>query len=933
MDPEPEDYMYDIFKDFFEEPKPEPEDYMEDIFIDFFGEPEPEPEDFMDNIFIDFNEEPEPEYEPISRRLNVNNYGNLIERLEVILETNPEYEQLFFTLRINYHLLGNKDLVRIHDTRDEGNVRNMQQMRLRDIINLLYEEVNQLMEMYNCNLIDDDDDQEREMVRNLEYAILTEVIPEFGRGSKDYNMTVMLSNRIYSIEFPNSRITCVLKSVAAYLNIPATSALIKNTPIKGKTFEEVKAYLEGKFFINIKIAQTIKTLEYDLQRRNERDVLLFSRNGHVGYLKRFDFLPEKKKVVYKLPSYALKLKSIIVGYDCEFGYRLVDGKHVPMKTNLVCAVIKIGDQYIEKTWKSFSRFIYYLEEMGLRYSSDVYCYAHNAQKIENVFVLKELVALKGWETTDVYNFVGRKIKSYSYKIVHGNNVFKINLMDTLCYVKDNLDNISKAFNLSTPKGHADWPEDMTQEDKNTWYLNKNWSIFNKKDVEYCMNDSKIVLELVEVLNKFVVATFKEQICKIYDNAETGVELDSLWTLNKASIASICRSIFHNLYPNILNDADEASVFKTTFFGGRNECFFIGQTPPDKRVSTIDINSSYPYQMSKGFAGEHVAVHRNHVTNKLDTSLYEGKRWLAFMVVSYKTPMKYPLLAVYNAGKLLFPNIMSPRLVSIWDVEYEAIKDNLNIHEIFHVSEFNETNFSNEINTLVQLKTTTKDPAERQFAKIMMNSIYGISGMDSYRQIKTLAKNDSVETFAASSISYDFIQTRAFDDFVWLTYKKFSKVNASFQVASSITAQARLHLWNMIMRLDSLGLTPLYCDTDSVMFLHDPDRDYFSDLSSHLDQKQLGMWDVETYDNMRVITNKVYVYNVGCGEKIKFKGLNASDLEHVNSDLMVPNAKFNVSGTKVGADLNIHNYNIEKSFTFTYNKGLIGPDGFVSPFII
>lgn len=978
-----------------------------------------ESEGDFDEFMTDQDRENIDIHNPTRRRLNVRTYEDLINRLSTILFINPNLEHNYFTLRINYRLLGatNPDGSSIFRVQNDLE-RRFTNVRIRDMINHLKEDVQRLEERYNVHLvqkgnklvmdvngIDEENSEEYDLQHNLQYAILSVENGQFGKGNKNYNFVFHDNKKLYSVIFPSTRNKCLVKCVYEELGRKESDKFFKNTRFRDMSFEAQKIAIKSHLGIDVVISQSLETLKYDLSMKKENEIVLFARDKHVGRI--IEGVPEYKETIrkYALPKYAESNKIIKVGYDCEFSY---DSDGIPKKSNLVCAAFIYKKDNFDKSFQSFRNFIIFLEEYAVAKQTDVYCYAHNAQKVENVFVLQELVKMKDLKQTVVYNFSGNKIRSYNYTVsqkiyyeedgVTKSRMQHYNLYfyDTLCYAKNSLDKIAKMFQLLTTKGHNDWPlmkngdrGFINDEEKNLWYRNKKWSINNKNDVDYCLSDARIALELAFKMDSFIKEIFDEDLQLIYKrfNKQKREEYENdksnkkpfmpvyyspknIWTMNKASMASVCRSIFHVLYKDILNTNEEASIFKTMYYGGRNECFFIGDTPIGKKVYTIDVNSHYPNEMREGFAGKFVHsvqkkqrlidinyVLRNAARNKL--------RWCAYIRLRYKEKMRYPLLAVFKNGKLLFPNIMNTTLVPIWDVEYEAIKNNLIIESIEYVAFFKPCSFAKQIDKLAKIKTETKDPAMRAFSKIMMNSVYGIAGMDSYRPVKELVKrtpipleeeiieeeeivedssdeieNDEIDKFDNDNLNFnrctsDFFISSGFDGYDWYMYRTFSNVNSSFQAASSITAQARLKLWQLIMFAVSKGYKPIYCDTDSVMMIqqkisNEPFEITFADF---LHQTEIGKWDVEYHDNMKILTNKAYAYIDSDGTKIKCKGVNASAISSIKIENLIPNMSCDVSGVRVTKQLTIEPYVQTKTFSFEYKKGIVTKNGDVIPYEI
>lgn len=895
------------------------------------------PETIEEPEEVDPIDESEEEFTGVVK-LNVNSYARLIYRLETYLESNPDLEYVFFSLRIVYELLGDRTKRRVTEERY------LQNMRIRDMFNILKEDARRLEEIYDAILLDFDNEDLN--TKNLKGAYLTKFLPKFGKGDKNFNMILFRNNELWSVIFPDTINKCVINCVYDYLGKSKTDRFFKNTNFKKLKFDEMCELIKEKLNKNIIIAQTLETIDKDIENYDSNTIYLYGRDGHVGYLKKGveEFTIQKRK--QKIPNFGRTGNSIMCGYDCEYSY---DDDGQPEKSNLVCAVYRIDDHIIEKSFDSFDKFIMYTEMLAYGRRRHVNCYAHNAQKVENPFVLQDIVRMKELNTTEIYNFSGNKIKSYSYNIYEtinkGKNkekfVYKINFFDTLCYMKDTLDNISQTFNLETSKGHEDWPMIYSQSYLDSWYRNKKWSIKDPKDVTYCMNDSKIVLEFVYEFNEYAKKMYGKYLKDIYNkyNLENpddiqDLDIDHIWFLNKASLPAILRAIFHNLHKQILNTSEDASLFKTAYYGGRTECFFVGETDPDKKVYVMDINSSYPYQMINGFAGEYkrdlidYCSETTTIDYIIDTAKKNKLRWLAFAVLKYKSPMKRPLLAVCKDHKLIFPNIINPTLVPIWDCEYEAIKDNLDIISIEHACGFAEQSFNHELSAIADLKKTTRIPAEKAFAKLNLNSCYGILGMDNYRPIKKLVDKNSIDYFESS----DFVVSEGFDQYKWIQSRQFTKVDAAFQSASSITAQARLHLWRMFQFVDECGHKLLYCDTDSVMFESSSSVPMIeNEFRRFLHSSEFGYWDFEHHQQMKIFTSKVYYYKDDNEFKIKFKGLN--NIGNINANDIIKNCEFKTSGTRVTKKLTIEVYEIIKKFTLEYNKGIVEKTGNVIPFEI
>lgn len=899
----------------------------------------------------DTEEEEEEEVELVSRRIPITNYRELREELEDLLRLNPNWEHKLFNLRIRYRLRGNNELIRI--TTENPEERRLQNQRLRDIINNLLTEENQLEERYGNPDEDLDDDLGRE---NLIDATLVEIIGDF-RGGFEAVKIIEIDKKLYSIFYYNTRQKCLIDSVYSYLNLKKTDRLFKNTNFSKLSFEEIKKLIKTKFNLEVKISQDIKTLEFDFKNKKENEILLHALDSHVGYLKEgIDkdlFYPLKPVLNYKEAmnklnnSYRLLDEIMIVSYDCEYEY--LDG--IPQEPNLVVAKFFIF-KLLNKTmiFNSFKRFVTALEELVLKYKKETYCYGHNACKVETAFVVKELVRRKKYEEITFQNVLGNLIKSYRNSFYYttintktkkkSKNYINVYYFDTVNFVSGTLEEVAKSFNLKTCKGHVSWPENFSKKDKDAWYMNKKWDYKNKDDIEYTSNDVNIVFEFVLEFNKILLKTHLKYIEQLYDQIErTRDYKDELiqrkykeiknplrvFLLSKPSLSGINRNIILTKYRRILNTPYQAALYKNHYYGGRSEAFKIGTF---NNVIGKDINSAYPYVMNKlGVAGQLLYFFSEPSLEEFNHSvnLFMGDEkylWNAIVVLKYTKEFKFPLIPVCRSGKLIFPNIKNYTVVNLWNFEYEAIKDFIKIKKCLTLSIF-EKIYINEIEELYEIKKNAEDPLLRKVSKLNLNTMYGVSGMDNYRIQKKLLKQEKIQEVFKMNNSINIYG--GFDDFKWVNYHKYCKLDSIFQMASSITARARFYLWEHIIKLDNLGCDILYCDTDSIYFI-DKLKNY---EKNKFIGKNLGEWDEEFYNEMKIFTIKAYSLD----NKLYFKGINKNDLENVDISKIKKDFVFKVHGNKLTKQLQIQIYEINKKFTLNYNKGVVDSFGVVKPFDI
>jgi len=193
--------------------------------------------------------------------------------------------------------------------------------------------------------------------------------------------------------------------------------------------------------------------------------------------------------------------------------------------------------------------------------------------------------------------------------------------------------------------------------------------------------------------------------------------------------------------------------------------------------------------------------------------------------------------------------------------------------------------------LLERDKIVKNVGLRSLAKLCLNSLWGRLGMKDNKS-KTEYVN-SPERFNELLLSGKYF-VNSFDlfsdDIMAVQYKfeaEFADINASTNVviAAFTTSLARLHLYKF---MEKLGKNLLYCDTDSVVFVHKPGDflpptgNYLGDLTSELEPD-------EWINSFASLGPKCYGYVTNKGKtltKVKGHTINGTTKEQLNFNNMI-----------------------------------------------
>ena len=371
--------------------------------------------------------------------------------------------------------------------------------------------------------------------------------------------------------------------------------------------------------------------------------------------------------------------------------------------------------------------------------------------------------------------------------------------------------------------------------------------------------------------------FKGKVFKSPDSDKTDYEY-----LSKNKWWSTTKEIKSNFTDNHLSYIDIENKIRASYFGGRTEVFKPHLKPDNEKIVGyhMDVNSLYPSQMiDKPFPISAPIVISDEEDIEFKFSTWQRHRGgLGFIrAIIFIPKCKIPPLPV-KVGKLVFP---CGYVEGTWtyDELYHAIeKYNVKVIKYKEMIHFPETYkvFKNIITTFSVIKEEAKannNMALYTLSKLIMNTSYGWTALrrDDKSELKEIDKMEKYKDRILNvdeELGYIEIVSEVITDSI------------QCQIASYVTSYARLALLEAFEKLEEMGATIYYCDTDSIV----------SDMllpDEMLHKSKLGLWDVEGCLTEGIfIQPKVYYESVDNKYKIKFKGVSKETQQTFNRDFIV-----------------------------------------------
>lgn len=365
-------------------------------------------------------------------------------------------------------------------------------------------------------------------------------------------------------------------------------------------------------------------------------------------------------------------------------------------------------------------------------------------------------------------------------------------------------------------------------------------------ITYCMRDAEITYKVMNEL---------QTECQKYHTGFKGINTSASLAM-KIFRTNFMKGVRIKLRPRQISNYERLS-----YYGGRTEVLDYRSFP---KVNYIDINSSYPFQMSsKKFPNP-------SCYEIMEKPPYEKiKDFEGIALVTIEIPkVRIPPLPYRYDGKLIFPY---GTLIGCWTMPElnNALKHGCKVTKVHHAIVYYETLdlFSAYVKEFYKRKTESTG-IKKEFYKLLLNGLSGkfgekhnitfrgkLANMDlcnckfkwDFEANERTPASDNGICEECDRIHID--GTHSFDKFGngWVTIEseKTKDSRHTFPILIAyVTAYGRIQLYNQLIDCHSI-----YCDTDSVVSL-----DIGRNASLGTD---LGQWKAETLYDFQAYVPKVY----------------------------------------------------------------------------
>lgn len=592
-------------------------------------------------------------------------------------------------------------------------------------------------------------------------------------------------------------------------------------------------------------------------------------------------------------------------------------------------------------------------------SKSAYIYFHNLS-FDGDFIIKYLIRKHPRyfkNSIDINKQNKRNLANYFYVFNSGNKIYYIEYFRTI-YINGKKKKIKLIFkcsynilsgsieSLGKSLGHNKKQEETelinkgliqnTKEFYNLGSFNMQPEIdhyfkkYIKKDVEIAQ------LSLDNFINE-IINNYKLIYSKRFDkNCINPHKCFTIATIvYKLSLNNIYNNFGYEYFKKYKIKGTNYEFYKNWYYGGFtqfNEQYH-NKWIKNKKIKCFDINSSYPFQMTKLLpVGELYETINPKWDNyiewyELDVEYAEIKnKYYNFVILKNwkkETADRY-VRTQYNF-KCYYTKQEYDFINKIYDFKIKTKK--VYYSEAFYI-------LKDFVNTLYQYKehyANIGDEAKKYTYKIMLNSLYGVQcKRDKFNTIlyvdketheKMKEKNKNIENYVIMINEREykvngFKNEKIFNSEyygVYLLPLKEKKKTNNILIGAAITSYARLQIWELIYKVGIENW--YYTDTDSV-FINDVEN--INDLIE-IDKSKLGAWDLECeLEGGKILGAKRYYFLKANNKGVKF-GFSGVDIEPetfeweqlFNEDIVLSDMQQVVKRDDYGIYFDFRDYHIKK----------------------
>lgn len=617
-------------------------------------------------------------------------------------------------------------------------------------------------------------------------------------------------------------------------------------------------------------------------------------------------------------------------------------------TQVYLAYIKSIDGNDEQLFFNLNDYMNFI----LSFKKSIIIYFHNLS-FDGNFIFKWL--LRNYKNDFVQPLEKEKCRNQFYYSIfkHGNRIYKIQIQNKKVKIlfkcsknllTSSISQLGKNFNLQKLKGMNELIKKGVIKNKEEFY---NLGTINFKDnkiknifIEYIKQDVEIArlsyLEFKENIENIKYNNFRK-----YGKDKKAISLNKELTIGSISYKLSKAYLFQNYKKRIAKQyfisVDEFKKAKPYFYGGWTQFNPIYWNRYLKNLNgiVIDINSSYPFQMTKplplgGLKTKKSMDWFNYLEYwevdveyaKIKKEYYNFvllKNWKKNTIDRYVRVLRN-FKCYYTKEEYLF-------IKKIYDIKEKSIKKYY-CEAIPFLKDFIEELYKYKVHY-----SKTGEKAKKLTYKIMLNALYGKQcsryefGEEYYvpkekmEYFKKLRKEHKIievfgKKFVIESVGNKIIPSlNAIIVHLFPVEEKKKRVN-NILIAAQITSYARLQIWETILKV---GVDKfLYSDTDSIFFKDIKDvKEIEKYISIH--PTDLGKWEIECQFKEGIILGaKRYSFlkKEENGYKFGFCGVNNIEYDKVDWDEVaagdiLPNAQVYRKEDDYGILIGLRDYEIKK----------------------
>ena len=379
----------------------------------------------------------------------------------------------------------------------------------------------------------------------------------------------------------------------------------------------------------------------------------------------------------------------------------------------------------------------------------------------------------------------------------------------------------------------------------------NFKEYEDKSKKYCLNDSMIVKEIIQKYDKITSKYMKD------------------WKLHTNSVTSISYNIFKKNFNRynikMINNNSSDELIRQSYYGGRCEVF--GNPKLNELIYHYDFSGMYAQIMHQDFChGEYEIINNPNYLNKP-----------GFYFIHYKSNNNIPILPHHSIinNKLMFTNGVGSGLYWWEEIELFEKHGGKILKIAYHIR---YRNYSPVFKDFVSHFTKIRKSSEEanSIAKLIINSLYGRLGMGPIENETKVLNKESYLEYKKKNENMILSEMKVNEIYILSVKAPLSnEIKSNVELASAITAKARIKLYNGFMSTIENGGRVLYSDTDSI----------FAAFNKNVDNQKHGeiMWDINKKDTkikkaifaMPKAYALIYEDNKEC---IKIKGINRSNMD-------------------------------------------------------